>query len=341
MTIRDIVNVEISRETTAVSQAGFGTLLIVGENAEFSERLRYYTSPDGVAEDFGENDAERKAADLAFSQSPRVERIAIGRKDELETWTEALDAIQSEEDDWYGLMITSRTQEDQEATADWVEARIKLAGLATSDSDVIDGSADSDIASYLQDNSIERTFALYHPDAADEYPEAAWFGDRLPSDPGSSTWAFKTLSGVEVYSLSETEKTAVLDKSANIYTRVGGVNITRLGTVGSGEYIDVIRGVDWLQARMTEAIFSRLVNLPKIPYTDAGVQIVTTEMRAVLDRAIDRDVIAANPAYEIDAPRVRDVPFNDRANRVLPDLRFRATLAGAIHRVEIQGVVTV
>jgi len=41
----------------------------------------------------------------------------------------------------------------------------------------------------------------------------------------------------------------------------------------------------------------------------------------------------------ITVPAVADVDPNDKANRLLPDVEFEATLAGAVHKVKIHGVV--
>ena len=54
MSLSDIVNINISRSTAAVSQKGFGVPLVVGEGALFAERVRTYTSMDGVAEDLAD-----------------------------------------------------------------------------------------------------------------------------------------------------------------------------------------------------------------------------------------------------------------------------------------------
>ena len=51
-----------------------------------------------------------------------------------------------------------------------------------------------------------RTFLMYH-EKPHQYPAAAWMGNRLPSDPGSSTWKFKTLAGVDFTKLTATEAT--------------------------------------------------------------------------------------------------------------------------------------
>jgi hypothetical protein len=56
-----------------------------------------------------------------------------------------------------------------------------------------------------------------------------------------------------------------------VYTTRGGVNVTEDGVVASGEYIDIIRGIDWLESRLEVAIFTNLVNKRKIPYDDGGI----------------------------------------------------------------------
>ena len=80
MPISDIVNVQITRETQTVSQAGFGTLMILGTHKAFNDRIRYYSSISEVAEDFDSNSLEYIAAQDAFAQSPRPTRLAIGRR---------------------------------------------------------------------------------------------------------------------------------------------------------------------------------------------------------------------------------------------------------------------
>lgn len=63
-------------------------------------------------------------------------------------------------------------------------------------------------------------------------------------------------------------------KTANFYSEVGGVNITQEGKVASGEWIDIIIGTDWLEARLRESVYSALVNNRKIPYDDTGIAMI-------------------------------------------------------------------
>jgi len=446
----EIVDVSISRETAAVSQAGFGTLLVVGDSGVFPEvdvvtitvdadlvtgnstlvtvngtalspvvfasdhattmtaiataiqalsevatataggtgtrtititaaagetvivnsvvttlgatqptwtisrtaaaRIRFYSDPDSILDDgFVATNPEYIAANAAFSQSPGPTQVAIGAKWSGDAdYPAALAAIREESDDWYGLVIEDRTKSVVLAVAAWVESKMKIFGTASNDTDIL-GTGSTDVAAELAALNYDRTFCMYHPDAFNTYPEAAWFGERSPDNPGSATWMFKTLSGVAVTTLTTTQSTNALAKACNVYESIGGVSMTRNGTMVSGEYIDVIRFVDWLQVEIETNIFSRLVNLKKISYTDGGVGIIEAELRKALDKGIRRGGLAENTdetkyngkKYQVTVPKVADISANDKANRLLPDVSFRATLAGAIHKGEVAGVVEI
>jgi len=141
--------------------------------------------------------------------------------------------------------------------------------------------------------------------------------------------------------LNTTEFNNAIGKECNVYTEVGGVDITENGVVVSGEFIDIIRGTDWIQARIEENIFSALVNADKIPYTNAGIDVIKSRTSAILRQAIDNGILAADPAPVVTAPDVADISSTDKANRLLPDVEFTATYAGAIHKVIIQGKISV
>lgn len=255
-----------------------------------------------------------------------------------------LDAVADSSNDWYGVALTSRAFQDIISTADWVEARPKLFGTCSSQLAIIDESANDDqssIAYELSSGNYTRTFLLYHQDADDDYPECAWFGRCLPLEPGSETWKFKQLQSISSSNLSTTQAINAQSKSCNTYQFVGGVDITAEGVVASGEYIDVIRGVDWLTARIQEFVFFVLVNNNKVPYTDTGIAMIEAEVRRALDLGVSNNFLAADPQYTISVPRAAAVPSIDKANRILKNVNFQATLAGAIHFVEIRGVVTV
>ena len=71
--------------------------------------------------------------------------------------------------------------------------------------------------------------------------------------------------------------------------------------------------------------------------TAAGVAMIEAAIRSVLNQAVTNGAIAPAPAYTVTSPNILTVSTNDKADRVLGDFRFVATLAGAVHKVTIFG----
>ena len=342
MGLDSIVNVQISAETASVTQAGFGTPLIYASGKTWPERVRTYTSAAAMLEDGFEPSGDAyKAAAAIFAQNPRVQRVkvAMAASDPEIDIPNDLAAISAIDDDWYALVLAvDATDEEILDVAAYVETLRKIFAVTITSEDAKDPSMTDDLASKLAAAGYARTFAFY---SDNDFAAAALLGRCLPTDPGSETWAFKTLAGITPSKLTETEKAALRAKKCNFYIEVAGVPITQDGITASGEYIDIVRGVDWLQARMQESIFGALVRAQKVPFTDAGIAVVEAQIRAVLSAAVGVGLLADDPAPTVVVPRARDVPQNDRAQRKLTGIRFSGVLAGAIHSLEIQGTVTV
>lgn len=429
MSLKEIINVSITRQTKAVSRAGFGVMAIVSPHVVFTERLRYYSDITSMITDgFESTDPAYLAANAAFAQNPGPVKVAIGRQQvdvvgvsvdtvvdltaytvtvdgnnfeftsgaattdlliatglvgligahadytatddadgtftishttsgtafavsvdsnmslekpftAAETTTVALTAIAQFDNDWYGLIWADRTSADVVLAAAWAESNRKLMATASSDVKIYDSGDITDIAYLLNAAGYDRSTVMFH-ETPTTYPDAAWMGKQLATDPGSSTWAYKTLAGITKSTLTTNQSTNIRNKKANTYEEIGGVNITQEGTLASGEYIDIIRGADWLEARLTERVYSRLVNLPKIPFTDAGIAIIEGEVRAQMEDGIAVGFLVADPAPVIFVPKAADVSTVDKAARTLNDVTFTAYLAGAIHKIKIDGVVT-
>jgi hypothetical protein len=179
------------------------------------------------------------------------------------------------------------------------------------------------------------------------FPEAAWASLLLPTDPGSSTWKFHTLAGQTVSptsALSPAEESIALGKNANLYTNLGGSGSTQEGVMASGRFTDIQRGIDWLEARIGEAITATLKAASdqgsKIPYTDAGVSAFEAVIASVLDLGFRNGLLGpllddSGDIYRILIPKVADQQVNDRVARYFPGITAECQLAGAVHSVEI------
>lgn len=241
---------------------------------------------------------------------------------------------------FYGVLLDSESKAEIAAMAAAVETEARLLVAATADDEVRKDTA-GNIGETLNAASYARSALLYHHDPK-SYAAAAWVGNRFPSDPGSSTWKYKTLAGVPVSAdIDANDESALKGNNVNFYVEVAGVGITCDGWSASGEFIDITRFVDWLTARIQERFFSLLVNNPKLPFTDASGDLVRAQLLAQLQEGINRGGLAADPAPLVTVPAVASVSTADRAARILPDITFQATLAGAIHNLVIDGVLSV
>jgi len=261
----------------------------------------------------------------------------------LEDADTALTAIVGEDSDWYGIFFIDtegRTVAQQEKVADWAESNKRLYIAATADANVPGQTVAVDattIAHHVKSNSLAQTGVIYLSAAATEYPDAAWLGRCLPQKPGGINWAYKTLASITVDDLTATQAANIHNKYAASYETMGGVNVTRYGGVGDGDFLDITRGVNWLQVRLEEYIFGLLATEDKVPYTDKGIAAVVAKMKKGFELGITNNFLIS---YIIQAPTAASISTEDKAARLLDNIKFTAIASGVINKVNIAGEVT-
>jgi hypothetical protein len=253
-----------------------------------------------------------------------------------------LAAIALEDDDWYALNTAGFNSSALiVAAAAWVETAKKLYLVMSSDTAIaatVESGA-TDVAALIDTANYRRTFVMYHPEPQ-SFADSAWYGLKLPEDPGTENWAFATLAGVDPVVLTTQQRLNILAKSASSYYTVAGVDITFFGNAGDGTFIDLVRYTDKLEARIAEAVFTLLTE-GRVPYTDEGAAAVRSTCLAVLMRDVQSGALAKTPKPTFTVPLVADVDPADRAARNLPDCEFTCTYAGAVNHVTINGVISV
>jgi len=251
-----------------------------------------------------------------------------------------LAAIEAADSNWYGLLLDSNGDAEVIAAAGFTQALIKLFGANSSNDDIATSVTD-DLGSDLFALGFTRTYLIWDQNDTLGYSAAGWMGDRFPTLPGSSTWKFKDLAGVSTDVVSTGQRTNLRGKNVNFYMRIAGAAITQEGITSGGQFIDITRGIDWLQAEIQVNVFALLVRSEKVPFTDPGIDQVRAEVFTALNQGITNQLLAQDPAPTVTAPLAANINPIDKANRLLPDVNFTATLAGAIHTVRIAGKVSV
>ena len=201
--ISSIVDVNISRITSAASQAAFGIPLLVSEHTNFSDRTTEISQASDLLDlGFLETDVIYAKAVTLFSQELKVEKAIVGRKDELETWTEALNAIENENPAWYALLADTSDNSDILAVAAWTEQATndKLYSYQTSDSSCLDANVNTDILSQVSALNYDRSFGSFTDNG---HLDAGILGEMLPYPPGTRTAKFKKIKNVVVTNLSQ------------------------------------------------------------------------------------------------------------------------------------------
>lgn len=250
-----------------------------------------------------------------------------------------LAAIVALDDDWYALTLTTCSKTEILAGAAWTEARDKIMSVHSCDGVIIDSAVTTDVASTMVTSAYARTHLMYNGHATQDFTGAAMLGDRLPDAPGSDTWHLKTLNGVSTDVLTDTQQNNALTKRCNIYIALAGLNVSRGGISPAGEYLDVVRFRDWLKATMQTRVYALFANAKKVPFTDAGGDMIRAVMLGVLSAGVRAGGLVEGSTTVI-IPLVSTISSVDKAARHFSGITFSGQLAGAIHKATLTGTLS-
>lgn len=325
-----------------IQEAGIGIAAEVGASITVAGFSTSGYNGTFTITDVIDDDNIRYAAGGTLAATPAV---GSGTYVLSETYANALQMVFNANSDWYAALINSNVESDILDAAAKIESLKRFLIVRSSDVDNLDSADTGSVLYQLKALNYDRTAFIYNGDTTTKYIDAAWAGRMLPTIPGSENWAFKVLTGVTADNLTSSQANGVLNNRGNTYENFAGQSITRFGKVVSGEYIDIIRGADWLKARLQENLFLLLINAEKVPYTDAGGDMVENSMREIFEQAVNNGFIAKDAdgkgLYTITIPDVSDVPLADRLVRLFSGVTFAGTLAGAINKIGIAGNLSV
>lgn len=364
-----ITNVTVTLSARAAQGRNFGSMLILGDSTiiPIAERLRAYSSPDDIGDDFGVDSEEYKAAVIWFSQQPQPTLVYVGRwvktletgeAGEVETLLEAVNALM-DYNAWYGLhLAVPEADYPDDATIITVSAAIeastvsRIFGITTDETTILDAATTTDLASKLKAAKYSRTFIQYS--TSSRYAALSAFARAFTVDfTGSNTTItlkFKQEPGITYETLGTSQANNLEAKNCNVYVYYeNDTAILEQGVMSNGDFFDERHGLDWLQNAVQTADFNTLyTSTTKIPQTDAGTTTRIANIELVLDKAVQNGLFAPGKwtggpmgqlntgdmltkGYYTWAENVDDQLQVDREARKGVPIQVAGKLAGAVH----------
>jgi hypothetical protein len=245
--------------------------------------------------------------------------------------------------DFYGVGIDATDDTNITAVAAWVEANKRFFFAVTFNTrEQVTGSGVLGLALVAlgyrrMELRISKRGARVDGAMASEILANGWDNGTAP------TFAFRSLIGVETDTFTPTELSYLLANRVQVFVVNKGRRVTWEGKTPGGRYADVTVFLDWLEARIGEAVFSKLSDEPRLGYTTDDIGKMEDKVWEVLSLARDRKGFSPDFPLTIESPTPSSVGSVDRGNRVLGGggIRFSGTFAGAFHKVRINGNVAV
>jgi hypothetical protein len=318
--------VNITRLTTAVSQRGFGTILVLSNEKDFEPKR--FGGLDDMVDDFGTDTVTYGMASDLFGQG--VDEILVAGADtQLATeLVDVLDELVVTDDGFFGVVCTDNAKATITAIAGWVEGKEKVYAVTSDDKEIAVDSNQTLIAYHGTDNLGEIALAY-----------------MLTKEIGTVDLDGKVISGITSSEVDATEYGVLKGNNVNVAVEEFGRLVIKGGNMGGGEKVDIVLSEFWIRIRMEEDLAVLKMNTPKIPYTDGGVALLVSVATTRLKMAVNRGIIALDgdgvPEFTVSYIPVADVPESERAGRVYDYVKWTARLSGSIRSGTIYGELTV
>lgn len=276
---------------------------------------------------------------------------------------EVLDSLSSV---WYGLTFAataSITSTQYLAVSSFIEGDnvTRMFGIATQDTGSLSALVSNDIGSLVQAGGYNQTFVQYSSTTL--YVAASMFGRMFSVDFSAQNSTielmYKQQPEVVAENLTNTQANALQGKNINAYVSYdNGTSIIQYGTMGNGNFIDEVWGLDWFQNAIQTAVFNLLYTATtKIPQTDAGQNQMLNSCSGVCGNTPGGAVYngLAGPGtwnsstvfgslttgqylplgYYIFSPSIQTQPESERAARQAPPIQIALKLAGAFQGADV------
>ncbi len=245
--------------------------------------------------------------------------------------TAALVEIVAAGGDFYGILIDAFSETEINSAATWAESNSKIFMSYSTDADIPDGGSTTDVASDISGSNYHYTGVFAGRASMSKHTGACSMSYLFGQKPGQAVVANRTLQGPVADNWTPTAKTVIHGKIANAYVLSAGISHGLDGWAGSQRYFDITRNNDWFQNLLETTLLAIIIGNNIIPYTDAGLALLESGLRAACNESQTQGVLATG--WTVDVVPVADVSVADKAARVYNGFTINGTIQGAIQSV--------
>jgi hypothetical protein len=262
-----------------------------------------------------------------------------------------LAAVVTADNDWFGLLIDSNSKAEILAAAAYIETQRKWFCAVSADYACKDGASTTDVMYSAKALAYFNTSIFYYHDAGSSMAAGA-MGKFLPTVVGQTQLAHQLVTGVAPSDTSpngskwitDAESAAVQAKNGNVYVTLGSQGDIMPGKVAGGDFVDTVRGIHFMHARIQEMYIGKL-QADGYRMTNAGISKANNDLKVLLDSWTKKphELLDPDPEYAptVTTPTVAELSASDKATRHLPDVEFGARVQGGIITIDVRGKVTV
>ena len=246
---------------------------------------------------------------------------------------------------WYGVSLQFISQAVIIDAAAWALANKRILSYVSADD--LNLTAGTGVGQTMKNTSNSYAFGVFTRSPG-QFAALGLMANRFTADPGTDTWDLKPVAAAtpDDY-LSPTQLQNITTNNMNALTTTAGLILLNDGRSGSGQFMDLTRGIDALQNDMQISVYGLLAAMPKVPYTQKGINAVAGAIAASLARFTASDsqpnaLLSNDPGFApaVIPPLVASVAQADKKARILRSMNWNATAAGAIHSVFIVGTIS-
>ena len=362
-----VVNIIVNLAAVSATRKKFNLALLmgnVGTVADFAnKRIVTYDSLNAMLQaGFTTEDRLYKAAALIFGQRKKPPLVAIGKVGSEEAPVKTVQECRQADSEWYvGIYCGDITDAQILAVQEYVEACTPSTMFAFTTAEETAKADDGGIFGTINGKGYRRIIGQYSTAHKDAICAAiGWAMGAMSASTINSafTLAYKREVGVQAENYMQTftsnDLNNIKKNYGNVYVNRGNFyDVFEEGRVGDGSWFDEIIYLDKFKNDMQLGIMDLLVNVSKVPQTEAGMGRIKTAIKEVCDdmnrigfikegvwkgeelMALEYGKVLPG-GYLIQSEPISEQAQAERDARNAPPIYVSLKLAGAIHHVTIQ-----